>query len=313
MNEKPILITGSHRSGTTWVGRMISASPQICYIHEPFTPKTKHWPGLDNQNTNFKHWFTYITSENEDKYASGLKKTLSYDYSFFKGLKRAKGAKDIADAVKNWPRFAHCRSQDKRPLIKDPLAFFSAGWLAEKFNMEVIVLIRHPAAFASSLKRLNWRFDFSNFLNQPLFLRDYLAQFRREIKDFVQNKKDILDQAILLWRIIYFVTKKYQNRHKDWIFVRHEDLSVDPEKLFKKIFKKLNLEFTKEVKKHIQRYSSVSNPSEVPGEDRHSTKIKRNSRANIYNFKKRLSQEEIEKIKKETEDIWRFFYQDKDW
>jgi len=34
--QKPILVTGSHRSGTTWAGKMISACPNVGYIHEPF-------------------------------------------------------------------------------------------------------------------------------------------------------------------------------------------------------------------------------------------------------------------------------------
>ena len=32
----PILVTGSHRSGTTWAGQMLATAPGIGYIHEPF-------------------------------------------------------------------------------------------------------------------------------------------------------------------------------------------------------------------------------------------------------------------------------------
>src|SRR5690349_12629876 len=35
--QPPILVTGTHRSGTTWIGRIIAADPSIGYIHEPFT------------------------------------------------------------------------------------------------------------------------------------------------------------------------------------------------------------------------------------------------------------------------------------
>ena len=33
---RPILVTGSHRSGSTWLGQMIGASDAVGYIHEPF-------------------------------------------------------------------------------------------------------------------------------------------------------------------------------------------------------------------------------------------------------------------------------------
>jgi hypothetical protein len=38
--NKPILITGSHRSGSTWVGNIIRKLPMIYYIHEPLTPNS---------------------------------------------------------------------------------------------------------------------------------------------------------------------------------------------------------------------------------------------------------------------------------
>ena len=34
-NASPILVTGSHRSGSTWVGKMLSVAPHVAYIHEP--------------------------------------------------------------------------------------------------------------------------------------------------------------------------------------------------------------------------------------------------------------------------------------
>ena len=38
--NKPILITGPHRSGSTWVGNIIRKLPMIYYIHEPLTPNS---------------------------------------------------------------------------------------------------------------------------------------------------------------------------------------------------------------------------------------------------------------------------------
>ena len=33
-----VLVTGSHRSGTTWVGQILGLAPGLCYLHEPFKP-----------------------------------------------------------------------------------------------------------------------------------------------------------------------------------------------------------------------------------------------------------------------------------
>ena len=100
--------------------------------------------------------------------------------------------------------------------------------LASQFDMQVLVLIRHPAAFCSSLKIMNWQFDFKNFLRQPLLMEAYLYAYKKEIKEFTQSEKDIIDQSILLWNCIHFTVKKFQERNTDWIFIRHEDISLDP-------------------------------------------------------------------------------------
>lgn len=33
---KNILVTGSHRSGTTWIGQMLSQDKNTMYVYEPF-------------------------------------------------------------------------------------------------------------------------------------------------------------------------------------------------------------------------------------------------------------------------------------
>jgi hypothetical protein len=57
-SARPIVVTGTHRAGTTWVGEMISKSPEVTYIHEPFNYPL--WP----QCPLTRH-FSYITEQEE--------------------------------------------------------------------------------------------------------------------------------------------------------------------------------------------------------------------------------------------------------
>jgi hypothetical protein len=52
--DRPILVTGAHRSGTTWVGRMLALVPGVEYIHEPFNPVGP--AGICNAR--FDHYYT---------------------------------------------------------------------------------------------------------------------------------------------------------------------------------------------------------------------------------------------------------------
>jgi LPS sulfotransferase NodH len=44
MSNQPILVTGAHRSGTTWVGKILCASGEAAYISEPLN--LWHRPGV---------------------------------------------------------------------------------------------------------------------------------------------------------------------------------------------------------------------------------------------------------------------------
>lgn len=309
--KKPILITGSHRSGSTWVGKMIAQSPSVTYIHEPFN--IAHPPGVGICNAKFSHWFTYITAENEALFYKPIRKTVNFSYNLIDELiaKGKKNPKEGLSVLAEYKKSIQYRFSQVRPLIKDPIALFSSEWLASRFNTDIIVLIRHPAAFASSLKLQNWTFPFSHFLEQPLLMRDHLYEFEAEISAYAAKEHEIIDQATLLWKIIHSMILKYQQKHKDWVFVRHEDISLDPLSQFQHIFNYLNLNFYSDIQKTIQDYSSPKNPSEGKLNVVHS--LRRDSKSNIRNWQKRLSESEIERIRNNVEYISSKFYSDQDW
>jgi hypothetical protein len=304
--RKPILVTGSHRSGTTWVGKMLAASSAIGYIHEPFN--LTHRPGICTAK--FPYWFTYVTEENEAPYYEALKKTLAFRFDIRAELPAIQSFRHVGRMLKNYKNFSLYRYRQATPLMKDPIALFSSEWLARTFDMSVIVLIRHPAAFASSISRLNWTHNFSHFLNQPLLMRDYLAPFEAEIRAFVEKEHAILEQAILLWRIIHYLILHYQEKHKDWIFLRHEDISIDPLHHFEYLYKKMNLTMTDKEKQVIEDFSGEDNPTEAT---KGHILEKRNSKSNIKSWKKKFTEKELTSLRTKVEEISHMLYSDADW
>src|SRR5919202_1840254 len=308
--KKPILVTGSHRSGTTWVGKMISACPSVAYINEPFSPETyRIYRG--RCGAKFIYWNTYVTDENEAAFYKHIKNTLEFRYNLGGQLNANRNFVDFKRMLKEYFIYWGYRSRNLVPLIKDPLAVFSAEWLANKFDMNVLVLIRHPAAFVSSLKRLNWNYNFSPLLEQPLLMRDYLYPFEQEITEYVALEKDIIDRAALLWTMIYSVVLKYKKYHPNWIYMRYEDIAKDPIPCFEYLFNRFGLEFSDSVKATIQDYTAPSNPIDAPEGDW--SLRKRKSKENIGSWKNKLSQDEITRIKAQVEEVSNKFYSDEDW
>ena len=145
--------------------------------------------------------------------------------------------------------------------MKDPFAVFSTPWFAKRLNCKVVITVRHPAAFASSLKRLNWPFDFQDLLDQPLLMRDHLEPYRDEMQSIQPD--DVIGQAALLWKLIYRSVHTARERNPDFIVVRHEDLSRDPVAGYRDLYQSLGLEFTPRVEKIILNSSSSENPAEL--------------------------------------------------
>lgn len=312
--RNPILVTGAPRSGTTWVGKIIAFAPNVRYIHEPFGAGYNH---LLIRKYPFRHWFRQINDANHDNYAEFvgyLTDTLGFTYDLRKELSAIHGLGDCLRLIRRLGRLPLVRYRDMRPLVRDPLALFSAEWLARRFSMQVIVLIRHPVAMVSSLKLHQWYLGrlpiiLQNWVDQPELLAGMLGPFADEIVKHANDKRVRIQQCILLWNCIYHVVHEYQARHPNWLFVRHEDLSRDPIEGFRSIYAFLGLPFRKLIARKIVECTRRGNPVEPAKK----SEVKRDSKANLLNWKKRLTAEEIRRILSGTSVVSSVFYPDNDW
>ena len=304
MSDKPILVTGAHRSGTTWVGKMLALAPGVAYIHEPFSPRTA--AGLSPAG--FDRYFTVVTSENQVRYRPGLEQTIRFRYGLGAQLRSLRGGRDLARIPRDLVRVERARLSGARPLVKDPIALLSAEWLAETFGMDVVVLIRHPAAFAASLKRLGWKHSFATFIQEgrvPEVVRPYEAEIRQQ----AERPGEILAQAALLWRLLYNAVDSYRERQPDWAFVRHEDASAEPVATFERLYAELGLDLTPAAKEAIARASAPDNPAELATP----YAVELDSAASIGRWREDLTAEEVETLRERTRDVWPRFYSDDDW
>ncbi len=309
--KKPILVTASHRSGTTWVGKTIAASQSIGYIHEPFHPR---FPVNCFARELDDIYYKYVIDENASvAFDSGLFQKLIEWRNDIYSLNSIKSPTDGARVAREYIKSSARSALKLRPLVKDPLALFSAPWLAKQFNMSVVLLIRHPAAFIGSCKRLNWGFNFSQFLRQPLLLRDHLQPFESEIHEYskIDYKTFFLDQHILLWKIFSSIIRRYQEEYPSWIIMRHEDISLDPVQSFELIFNKLDIDFSPKVERFIKKTTNTHVSKEKLQKRLHI--VKRDSKLNLHSWKDRLSQSEIEYIREQVEDVSKDYYSDSDW
>ena len=303
--KQPILVTGAHRSGTTWVGRMLAANPQTAYVSEPLN--VLHRRGV--YRADVQHWYQYITAENEGQYLPAFDELLHFRYHLLTEIGSLRSQKDFLRMGRDLSIFMKGKIFNQRALLKDPFAVFSVPWFVKKLNCQVVITIRHPGGFASSLKRLNWPFDFRDLLNQPMLMRDHLEEDRADMESTPAD--DVIGQSALLWRMIYRAVHATRTLIPEIKIARHEDLSLDPVAGYKSLYESLGLDFNEKVRDTILNSSSSENPTELSKKKVHSVKL--DSRANMDNWKKRLSPEEILRIRKMTESVSHLFYSENEW
>jgi hypothetical protein len=301
----PILVTGAHRTGTTWVGRLLAAPTNVAYVSEPLN--VLHRPGI--LGVKVANWYTYICDDNASHYLPAFRQLLSYRYHLLSELASLRSPRDVGRMGRDLGVFLGGRLRRSRPLVKDPFAVFSLDWFARVLQCRIVVTVRHPAAFASGLKRLGWSFDFSNLLRQPLLMRDHLDTFRDAMSS--EQTHDVVGQAGLLWKMIYGTLLNLQSSVPGLRIVRHEDLSLAPVEGFRQLYGALGLEFTPAAERAIRDASSAENPAELSRRSTHAVKM--DSRASLQNWKRRLSSEEVGQVRRLTESVSAAFYPEGSW
>ena len=288
MARTPILVTGMHRSGTTWVGRILTASREAVYLHEPLNPlSAPHLLGL-----RIGRQYVYITEEDENGFPEAYRRLLGFP------LGAARAERNAAQQLRRAVRLAHARVTGARALLKDPFAVFSIPWFARRLGAQVVVVVRRPEAVAGSAKRLGWGFDTRWVLGQPLLMRDRLEPYRAELE---AQPDTLVGQSALLWKIVYGTVREDARELPQITLVRHEDLSREPLDGFRRLYGSLGLTFGERSRNAVERTTSASNPPEtdlsVPGS------VLVNSEANLESWKTRLTPEEVELVRAETDEL----------
>jgi hypothetical protein len=306
-NRGPILVTGMHRSGTTWLGQMLCASGALINVQEPLKPTNRR----TILRSRARRWYTQISAENESEYVRFYQDAIRFRPHPLDDIRRTRSPRDAYRITSRWASYGLGRLQRRRLLVKDPFAVFSIEWFTERLACDVVVIVRHPAAVVSSLKRLGYVFDLSDLLEQPLLMNGCLEPFRPELEAAVASPLDVIGHGSLLWRMIYDVVSRYRTLDRRVHLVRHEDLSMNPLEEFATLYARLGLPLTGRADRTIIRFTSGDNPSEVSLRDPAAAPL--DSRRNVANWIDRLAPHEVARIRELTADVWPRYYTDDQW
>lgn len=274
-----------HRSGSTWVGRVLASAPEVFYVHEPLNPNfAPHYLQIDKIP-----YYWQITDGARQRLRGAFTSLLSgkfprIDARFFRLERRF---------ISRYPqalsfRWAGYRRQ--RFLLKDPFMLFNVEWFERCFGGATVLVTREPHAFIASLKAKNWRFDFTNWTSQPDLMDGPLAADRAAIEAAAGAAPDMIAQGCLLWRVLTREIHRLVQSDPHRILCSHEALCRDPLSSFRGMFDQLDLKWTSRTERMLRSNRRAAFDAPSPGASTVS------SEGYESQWSSRLTAEEIERI-----------------
>tara|TARA_A100000164_G_scaffold319283_1_gene300815 strand:- start:174 stop:1121 length:948 start_codon:yes stop_codon:yes gene_type:complete len=304
------IVSGAHRSGTTWIGKTISKGTNSSYVWEPFNVNVPASQRISYGESflKIKNWYHLLNGSNDEicndlknvfyKRKICLKKIISLLPVSFKENKKA----TLKWFLHNLKLSVDLKKKESA-IIKDPIMLLSTKEICEALSCKCILITKDPRSFYNSLKKTSWAFDFKNIL-YPCLKLTHLNEFSNEVEEKI-NSGGLLDPTSigLLWNILHKHIY-YLSNFKQYKVVRYEDICKDPisqinelavfatnKKLSKKTVKRLSIEQKNKVDNsysfHMIRHENSKMISEL--------------------WKSQLKEEEIYEIKKKCVKIMDIF------
>lgn len=207
--DNGILISGTGRSGTTWLAEILSKSLNYRLIFEPFHPKRvkmfRHIPYKVYLPPDFK----------SEKY-----------YNIFKQI--------LSGEVQNsWINRDNHINKSSGRIIKTIRASLFLKWLRNNFpKYPIIYILRHPCAVVASRLRLNWEPILINNIHE---YESLISNHLDKYIDLINDTKTILEKTTCIWCIENLVVLNTM-QPDDFLITTYENLVANPNNEVKRIF-----------------------------------------------------------------------------
>lgn len=324
-----IMISGARRSGTTFVGKVMSKQQESAYFFEPFNKDqgAKYLPNL---------WYPCLNENNIDEYLSRTldeiygEQRVSYKVSLygenyvwwdlnrldliknlFTNFSNEKILMRLARILfKNRSNFEYYKyklsSNIKNIIYKDPLASLSTELLTNRYHIKNIIMLRHPYSYYYSMKKQGWGANpYENFFSQPEILEKHYRMVDHYLKKYGSSIEIF---SLIEYLVVYSQLLKHRG-DKNYLFVKHEDLAQEPILTFEKIFKFSHIPFSKKVKDYIYKNTNSSNKSDT----KVVSNTKRDSKSLLKNWQGKLNDKELSIIKDITFETVKELYDIEEW
>ncbi|MCU0397123.1 MAG: sulfotransferase [Cyclobacteriaceae bacterium] len=291
--ERPIIILGCERSGSTWLFNILDSDPNTVSIMEPFADYAGLFPG-------FPHRFFYMEKVSEPvlDWVQGIVANLiqrKYGFLYSPGkplwLKKLDG--NYIRIINQVLRVMHAGRSNKieqyqllnlnelafkknalgehcRIVIKELRLNYKVHLVKSLFpNGIVLVAIRNPVLQIDSIIK---RFNKGNlgelkrsllFFKGSLFDHPRFQKYQDLIEDF--DNRDLVEQLAIYWLISYnTLVEDLENAGIKYTLASNDLLSLEPVNEINRILRFCDIDLSKETKTYLESSTQVQSHSDNP-------------------------------------------------
>ena len=266
---RPVVVAGLPRSGTTWALTALGTSPGCRAVPEPdnednvpsaIHAKHRHgrYPVLgpgEAADAYRRLWEWVFAGAYETRRVTLARRILAPGSRsrIFEGTPDL--AARFAGVLSRDPRGGRpptARSADRRIIAKSIHAELALDWLASEFDVDVLVLLRHPANVLASWSEVKLK----DSRNSTLETRPEIRTRYLEPWGVPQPGADPVER--MCWRIglLTAALEDSISRNPHWIVRSHEELCVRPEEEFRRLYAELGLEWSERTGEYLESHNT---------------------------------------------------------
>lgn len=230
--RRSFMISGTGRSGTTWLAEIVGSQIPCRLMFEPFNPR------MQKSFSQFEY-FQYMRPGDSNAALA------EYCRNVFSGNIRSRWIDQGVTVLR--PQYR---------MIKAIRANLMLKWIHQEFPaIPIIFIIRHPCAVVSSRIQLDWATDSDtdSFRVQPGLIEDFLA----DKLEYLQRARTPEEKHALIWCVSNLVPLR-QFRAGELTTVFYEDLCRHPEPVIERVFRRLGHEYHASVMSALRRPSGTA-------------------------------------------------------
>jgi hypothetical protein len=254
--RRPLVIAGMPRSGTTWTKQVLECDPSVYSLMEPDSEghqasaiwakrRAGRFPVLapDDRDDAYRQLWSWIlngTSQSPRLELASKVHTIVRPAERKRFLQGGSSAKmSLASALASHPSDRRNPVLDtRRLLVKTVHAPLSIEWVASEFDIDVLVLLRHPGSILASWISIDMNDQYVPFHeSQPV--RNLAQAWGVRLPGTSHLER-------LVWQIGLLLTglEKAAARHPGWTVRTHEQLCRRPAEEFHSLYADLGLNWS---------------------------------------------------------------------